>query len=678
MSSKYAPFGGATYNLQSSIGSTDTSFTLSSFLEPVTGTPYTMALINSDIAYGTIAPKTTSSEFISFTGITQNADGTALLTGVTRGLAKKSPFASDSAYKLPHSGQTQFIISDAPQVFNEYVTLHNAETIDGLKTFPGGGNASAPVSGTVYSAPTNQLEYASKGYVDATATGSAVTNQLLVSGTAGASVVAGTVGYKKVADGKWYTALANDTSTFQQLELGIFQASVSTNASVNMLLRGLDSNQTGLTAGVQYFLTDVGGISATPGTNTVFLGYGQSATSIIFDPRSPYDIPYHAEKLAFVGTSGTPSTTNKFETENDTSNGATQTSTTISFTASTKTIADSGSGFVTSNFRAGDSVVVSGTASNNGTYTMVSVAAGAIVVAETLVNESAGASMTLATAVNNKLIRATSAGVLPSGFSNVLNYQVFTGSGTWTKPASGVNDFVFIQAWGAGGGGGGSVTGGTSRQGAGGGGGAYAEAKFRLSDLLATETVTIGAGGVGNSAAAGSVGGNTTFGAHLTAFGGGGGGQGNSSVGGGAGGAGVTSVGNSGGVGTAGAGGSLLGGASGSSGSDSTFGGGGGATAGNGAGGNSYYGGGGGGSNGGVGGNSIYGGGGGGAGSAGAGGLGSLYGGTGGAGFNGATGVGNPGVAPAGGGGGSTDNGTANRAGGAGARGEVRVWVIGG
>lgn len=135
--SKFSPFGGATYNLSGSISSTATSITLVSFLEPVTSTPYTMVLINSDIAYGTIAPKTTSSEFISFTGITQNADGTATLTGVTRGLAKKSPFTSDVTYKLPHSGQTQFIISDAPQVFNKYVTLEDAETISGAKSITG-------------------------------------------------------------------------------------------------------------------------------------------------------------------------------------------------------------------------------------------------------------------------------------------------------------------------------------------------------------------------------------------------------------------------------------------------------------------------------------------------------------------------------------------------------------
>lgn len=158
--SNFLPFGAATYNLGSSIGSTDSTILLSSFLEPVTGTPYTMALINSDIAYGTISPKTTSSEFISFTGIIQNSNGTATLTGVTRGLAKKYPFTSDATYQLPHSGQSTFIISDAPQVFNKYVTLEDTETISGTKTF-----SASPIVPT----PTTPTQAANKAYADALA-----------------------------------------------------------------------------------------------------------------------------------------------------------------------------------------------------------------------------------------------------------------------------------------------------------------------------------------------------------------------------------------------------------------------------------------------------------------------------------------------------------------------------
>ena len=144
-----------TYTLSGSIGSTDTSFTLSSFLEPVTGTALTMANLATDINYGTIAPKTTSSEFISFTTITQNANGTCTLGGVVRGLAKKYPYTTDAAYKLPHSGQSQFILSDAPQVLNQYASKTHDETISGQWTFsltpisPAGGvsDASTTVKG---------------------------------------------------------------------------------------------------------------------------------------------------------------------------------------------------------------------------------------------------------------------------------------------------------------------------------------------------------------------------------------------------------------------------------------------------------------------------------------------------------------------------------------------------
>lgn len=131
----YNLFGAQTFTLGTSISSTATTITLSSFTEPVTNVPYTMTLLNTSIVFATVAPKTTSSEFISFTGITQNADGTATLTGVTRGLAKKYPFAEDSAYKLPHAGQSLFIISDAPQVFNESPYKLNDETIAGNWTY---------------------------------------------------------------------------------------------------------------------------------------------------------------------------------------------------------------------------------------------------------------------------------------------------------------------------------------------------------------------------------------------------------------------------------------------------------------------------------------------------------------------------------------------------------------
>ncbi|MBF0568277.1 MAG: hypothetical protein HQK95_05355 [Nitrospirae bacterium] len=66
------------------------------------------------------------------------------------------------------------------------------------------------------------------------------------------------------------------------------------------------------------------------------------------------------------------------------------TATDISFTATGKTIGISSEDFVTAGFAAGQKILISDTASNNGVKTIATVAQHAITVAETLVNETAG------------------------------------------------------------------------------------------------------------------------------------------------------------------------------------------------------------------------------------------------------------------------------------------------
>lgn len=112
-----------------------------------------------------------------------------------------------------------------------------------------------------------------------------------------------------------------------------------------------------------------------------------------------------------------------------------------------------------------------------------------------------------------------------AGGGKAADQQVFTSSGTWTKPSGfSAKAYAFIQAWGAGGG---AARQGVANTAAGGGGGGYSERWILLSSLGATETVTIGAGGAGRSGSTGngSAGGNTTFGSLVTAYGGGGGGS---------------------------------------------------------------------------------------------------------------------------------------------------------
>ncbi len=252
--------------------------------------------------------------------------------------------------------------------------------------------------------------------------------------------------------------------------------------------------------------------------------------------------------------------------------------------------------------------------------------------------------------------------------------QVFTSSGTWTKPA-GLNPeaLVLVEAWGGGAGGGRGNNGGSAGSGGGGGGGGgYNYRVFRAGDLPASVPVTIGAGGAKAPATVerGSPGGDTSFGALLTAFGGGegNGSSGNNGVGGGGGGqlsAGLGGVAAGGLAGAPTPTGNSAGGAMLQNGEPGLFSGGGG-------GGGSQTGG----TNSGGGGRSLYGGGGGGGGNGGpAGGDGglSVFGGRGG---NSVAGVnGEDGVAPGGAGAGAPR--AAGCLAGDGARGECRVRIIG-
>lgn len=99
----------------------------------------------------------------------------------------------------------------------------------------------------------------------------------------------------------------------------------------------------------------------------------------------------------------------------------------------------------------------------------------------------------------------------------------FTGSGTWTKPSQGTYAMVYI--WGGGGSGGKNSSTSTSGYTNGGGGGACNFGIFKLADLAASVTVTIGSGGaaVSTNAVSGSAGGTSSFGTLLYAYGGGGG-----------------------------------------------------------------------------------------------------------------------------------------------------------
>lgn len=101
----------------------------------------------------------------------------------------------------------------------------------------------------------------------------------------------------------------------------------------------------------------------------------------------------------------------------------------------------------------------------------------------------------------------------------LVRVLTFSSSGTYT-PTEGIK-FVIVEGMGGGGAGGGAPITAAGNVGGGPGGhsGGYGKGKFTAAQIGASQTVTIGAGGIGTTGSGGN-GGDTLFGALVTFFGG--------------------------------------------------------------------------------------------------------------------------------------------------------------
>jgi hypothetical protein len=259
-------------------------------------------------------------EIISFTeDITKNANGTTTLNVCTRGLKFGTPYTADRSLRRAHGGGTRFVMSNNPQLYADLASTDNDETITGKYTFPTGGAANAPVSGTSYTEPTDPLEYTSKQYVDAQAIAGANLSRIIVSGNAGETLAAGDIVYFDETDKEWKKASATFVNQADYL-LGIAQGAGVNGGSIlnGVLLEGLDNTHTGMTVGSPYFLSDTAGaISLSAGTIFFELGYAFTATQLYFVPKFKSYL-LKTQKDALAGTSGTPSSTNEYVTLEDT------------------------------------------------------------------------------------------------------------------------------------------------------------------------------------------------------------------------------------------------------------------------------------------------------------------------------------------------------------------------
>jgi len=170
----------------------------------------------------------------------------------------------------------------------------------------------------------NQL--ATVAYVLGVVNGGAVTfdQQTISAQTSGEAIAINDIVYFKESDALWYKADADLTATFDQLQIGICKTlATASGQTIQVAISGPVSGFSGLTAGSKYYLSNTAGaITTTAGTNSVFIGWALSATILLFNPLLK-TLPTQKEKDAMAGSTGVPSTTNRYVSEDNTSTGLT-------------------------------------------------------------------------------------------------------------------------------------------------------------------------------------------------------------------------------------------------------------------------------------------------------------------------------------------------------------------
>lgn len=142
-----------------------TSLTLKSF-KTIDGVNLALADFGT-IGYGTLQPgEGTLEEQISFSGVVQNANGTATLSGI-KTVLNTSPYTETSGLAKTHAGSTSFVISNTSGFYNQFPAKINNETISGQWTF-----LNTPiVPGTVSDASTTVKGVSFMSVAPASATG---------------------------------------------------------------------------------------------------------------------------------------------------------------------------------------------------------------------------------------------------------------------------------------------------------------------------------------------------------------------------------------------------------------------------------------------------------------------------------------------------------------------------
>jgi len=207
--------------------------------------------------YITLEPgNRTKQEIVSCTTVVQNANGTATLSGCSRGLLPITPYTASSTYAFAHGGGTSVIFSNPPQFYNQFLAADNSGTITGQYTF-----STSPIIPTVASASTTNA--ASVQYVNNVAIQGAASSSNTIAGVTKLSVAP--------ADANIPIAVGDNDNRVSPVSLatvtsGIvsaFAGSFGTPASTNKYLTELDATSTVASSSRLVRYTSTGQITAT-------------------------------------------------------------------------------------------------------------------------------------------------------------------------------------------------------------------------------------------------------------------------------------------------------------------------------------------------------------------------------------------------------------------------------
>lgn len=483
-------------SLQASITASATSMTL------VSGTNSAGNSISGYTCFN-IDEGTSVEEFVCGT-----ASGTAV-TSMIRGIDPVDGDLEVTALKKIHRRGASVKITNYPSL------AIVSRIINGSETFP---NTISYANGVT---PTASSDLTDKEYVLSVVSGGAVSfEKVVLGGIAGETVTTGQLVYLKSSDHSWWLTDADTASTVENVILGIAQGAGTAGNTITggVLVQGIDENQSGLTSNTIYYASNTaGGLSTSAGTKEVTIGVTKSTTAIIFSPRYNQQVTEdEQDAIAGGSTFGTPSSTNKFVTQ-DYLSSATGLPVVRTYTTASTAIGSSTTQFDITNPSGTTFRYTWDSTGTDPTISLASNPVGSLINLQGQNFASGNKGVFAITGAGTSYFEITNAsGVAESDKTIGTGYVVESGATGWSKPSGLKYITVEVQA----GGGGGSSTaadgsGGNYSVGIGGGGGGYSKEKIQASSLSSTEYYLVGAGGATDSGGRVSY-----FGNYLSATGG--------------------------------------------------------------------------------------------------------------------------------------------------------------